>query len=131
MKLRQISTLLLLLSATFTAVSSYAEDSIISSQIADQASTERLDASEPVAYDLGRKIAVVFYYTDSNGDRLLVTAIGPKDPDSGEASTQQIIKMDSAGQYVINIASDHNGSAPMKLSAHFEGSDLIVSFNKV
>jgi len=120
MKLRTLlSATLLMLSTAAMAVS------------ATEPSVERLNASEPVTVDLGSKIAVVFYYTDANGDRLLVTAIGPKDPDSGVAATQQIIKMDAAGQYVINIASDESGSTPMKLSARFEGSDLIVYFNKV
>ena len=129
MKLRTLPALLVMLSAATMTVSA-AELSANSGQTSG-ASVERLNASEPVTIDLGSKIAVVFYYTDANGDRLLVTAIGPKDPDSGVASTQQIIKMDAAGEYVINIASDKNGSVPMKLSAHFEGSDLIVSFNKV
>ncbi len=119
-----LSTTLLMLSAATMTVSA-------TELSTNQPSVERLNASEPVTIDLGRKIAVVFYYTDANGDRLLVTAIGPKDPDSGVASTQQIIKMDSAGQYVINIASDESDSAPMKLSARFEGNDLIVYFNKV
>jgi len=125
MKLQTIlSASLLMLSATTMTLS--AEE-----LSANQPSVERLNASEPVTVDLGSRIAVVFYYTDTNGDRLLVTAIGPKDPDSDMASTQQIIKMDAAGQYVINIASDESGFTPMKLSARFEGSDLIVYFNKV
>lgn len=128
MKLRALlSVSLFMLTTTFAAVT-YAEDHMIP---ASQASTERLDASEPVIYDLGNKLAVIFYYTDSKGDRLLVTTIGPKDPDSGIASSQQIVKMDAAGRYVITIDSDKNESAPMKLTAHFEGSDLIVSFNKL
>ncbi len=130
MKLRTISTLLLMITALFTGLTTQAEDrSVIS---ADQASVERLDASEPVTYDLGENLAVVFYYTDANGDRLLVTTIAPKDPDSDGAATQQILKMDNKeGEYVINIASDDNGSDPMQLSAHFEGNDLIVAFDKV
>ncbi len=127
MKLRTLSALLVMLSAATITVSA-AE---LSAAQTSQPSVERLNASEPVTIDLGSKIAVVFYYTDANGDRLLVTAIGPKDPDSGVAATQQIIKMDAAGQYVINIASDESGSAPMKLSARFEGNDLVVYFNKV
>ena len=128
MKLQTLSALLLMLSATSAAVATYAEDRVIP---ANQASTERLEASEPVTYDLGKKLAVIFYYTDSKGDRLLVTAIGPKDPDSGIASTQQIVKMDSDGKYEINFASDNQGSEPMKLTAHFEGNDLVVAFDKV
>ncbi len=128
MKLRKLSTLLLMISAASVAVTTNAEDRMIP---ANQASTERLEASEPVTYDLGKKLAVIFYYTDSKGDRLLVTAIGPKDPDSGIASTQQIVKMDSDGKYEINFASDHQGSEPMKLTAHFEGNDLVVAFDKV
>ncbi len=125
MKLRTLlsATLLMLSTATMTV---YAAE-----LSANQPTVERLNASEPVTIDLGSKIAVVFYYTDANGDRLLVTAIGPKDPDSGVAATQQIIKMDAAGQYVINITSDESGSTPMKLSARFEGNELVVYFNKV
>lgn len=123
MKLRTLAALLMLSAATMTV--SAAELS------ASQPSVERLKSSEPVTIDLGSKIAVVFYYTDANGDRLLVTAIGPKDPDSGVAATQQIIKMDATGQYVINITSDESGSTPMKLSARFEGNELVVYFNKV
>ncbi len=125
MKLRTLLSATLLMLSTATMTVSAAELS------ANQPSVERLNASEPVTIDLGSKIAVVFYYTDANGDRLLVTAIGPKDPDSGVAATQQIIKMDAAGQYVINITSDESGSTPMKLSARFEGNELIVYFNKV
>jgi len=120
-----------LLSATLLMLSTAAMTVSAAEPATNQPSVERLNASEPMTVDLGSKIAVVFYYTDTNGDRLLVTAIGPKDPDSGVASVQQIIKMDEAGQYVINITSDENGSEPMKLSARFEGNDLIVYFNKV
>ena len=88
-------------------------------------------ASEPVIYDLGSNLAIVFYYTDSKGNRLLVTTIGPKDPDSAASATQQILTMNSEGEYVINISSDNPGSKPMKLTAHFEGNDLIVAFVKV
>ena len=125
MKLRILASLLLI-PITFTAVTSYAKDgSFIKHSI------ERLDASEPATYDLGSKLAVVFYYTDAEGDRLLVTAIGPKDPDSGMTSTQQIIKMDPAGEYEINIDSDKNDFVPMKLSARFEGDDLVVALDQV
>ncbi len=125
MKLRTLmsATILMLSAATMTVSAAELATS--------QPSVERLNASEPITIDLGSKIAVVFYYTDVNGDRLLVTAIGPKDPDSGVAATQQIIKMDAAGQYVMNITSDESGSTPMKLSARFEGNELIVYFNKV
>ncbi len=130
MKLRTLLSATLLMLSTATMTVSAAELSANSGQ-SSGASVERLNASEPVTIDLGNKIAVVFYYTDANGDRLLVTAIGPKDPDSGVAATQQIIKMDAAGQYVINITSDESGSTPMKLSARFEGNELVVYFNKV
>ncbi len=126
MKLRALLPLFLM--TVTAAIPAYAEPA---ATVTNQGTIERLDASEPVTIDLGSKIAIVFYYTDANGDRLLVTAIGPKDPDSKEAATQQIIKMSVTGEYVINIESDDSDAESGKLSAYFEGSQLIVAFDKV
>ena len=123
---RQALSALFLLSATF-AIPAAAEPALIETQ----ETVERLDASEPMTIDLGSKLAVVFYYTDAQGDRLLVTAIGPKDPDSTEPATQQIIKMTTSGEYVINFDTEAPGEEAAKLSAYFEGSQLIVAFDKV
>lgn len=126
MNLRALLPLFLLTASA--AIPAYAETATTAPT---QETIERLEASQPVTIDLGTKMAVVFYYTDANGDRLLVTAIGPKNPDSDAVATQQIIKMNSAGEYVINIDSDEKGTDSVKLSAYFEGSELIVSFDKV
>lgn len=127
MKLRALLPLFLITATA--AIPAYAETAVTTAT--SPKTIERLEASEPVTIDLGSKIAVIFYYTDANGDRLLVTAIGPKDPDSGEVATQQIIKMNTAGEYVINIDSNEKGTESVRLSAYFEGSELIVAFDNV
>lgn len=131
MKLVTFTCFLLLSAAIAAPVSADQQSAVTVNAVPEQGSTERLTASQPAIYDLGHTTAVIFYYTNSAGERLLVTTIAPKDPDSGETATQQIIKMEADGEYLINIAGNAKDSAPMKLSAYFEGKDLIVAFNKV
>lgn len=131
MKLVTFTSLLLLSAAFVTPVSADQPTAVTVKAVSEQGSTERLTASQPAIYDLGHTTAVIFYYTNSAGERLLVTTIAPKDPDSGETATQQIIKMEADGEYLINIAGNTKDSESMKLSAYFEGKDLIVAFNKV
>ena len=131
MKLRP-TILLLMLSATFAATTASAEDqSVNTTQIVAEISSEKLEALESITYDLGSNLAVVFYYTESNGDRLVVTTIGPKDPDSGVAGIQQILKANPEDEYTINIGSDESGSLPKRLSASFEGKELVLLLNEV
>ncbi|GEM_PF-5260409 len=130
MKLRTITPWLIALSVISTNLPAQGEEGSISSSTPDV--VKRVDASEPVVYDLGDSRAVIFYYTDENGDRLLVTTIGPKDPDADLPATQQIVKMnDQDSEYVVNIESAESGTNPLQLSAHFDGNDLIVAFDKV
>lgn len=131
MKLR-LTTLLLILSTTFAATTALAENkSQSTTQVVAQISSAKLDALETITYDLGSNLAVVFYYNDSNGDRLVVTTIGPKDPDSGIAGFQQILKANPDSEYTINIGSDDGNNHQKRLTASFKGKELVLIFNEV
>ncbi len=132
MKRRPLSTLLLLLTFVFSAPG-FAEKLAVTgiSITSAQGTVARLTAWEPVTYDLGASLVIIYFYIDEKGDRLLVTAVGPKDPDSRATATHHIVKMAPDGEYTINIDSDESGSEPMKLSAHYEGKYLLVAVNKM
>ncbi len=132
MKLRSLPTLLLLLTILFS-VSGFAEKTAVTGRpiTSTEETFARLSEAEPIIYDLGSSLAVLFYYIDGKGDRLFVTTIGPKDPDSSATATQHIVKMDQDGEYTISIDHINTSSESMKLSAHYEGKDLVVAVSKV
>lgn len=131
MKLR-LSTLLLMLSTTFAATTALAENqSLNTTHVVAQISSAKLDALETITYDLGSNLAVIFYYNDTNGDRLVVTTIGPKDPDSGVAGYQQILKANPGSEFTINIGSDESVNHQKSLTASFKGNELVLLMKEV
>ena len=73
----------------------------------------RFKPEDPTIYDLGLDLAVIFYYDNAQGERVVVTTIGPKDPDSGRPASEHIVTLIEGEHYRARLASDDPSVEPI------------------
>ncbi len=66
----------------------------------------RFTAEDPALYDRGLDLVVVFYYVNAQGERVVVTTVAPKDPDSGRLATEHIVTLDQGESFHATFASN-------------------------
>lgn len=81
-------------------------------------SSGQFTADDPRIYDLGHDLAVVFYYDNPNGERVVVTTIGPKDPDSGRPASQHIVTLSEGETYQATLETSE--AEPINVTVRFD-----------
>lgn len=83
----------------------------------------------PAIYDLGLDLVVVFYYDNAEGERLVVTTIAPKDPDSGRPASEHIVTLREGESFQASFAIDDPAVERIDISIRFDENGLPIAAN--
>ena len=83
----------------------------------------------PAIYDLGLDVAVVFYYDNVDGERLVVTTIAPKDPDSGRPASEHIVTLGEEQRFQASFAIDDPAIERVNVTLTFDENGLPIAAN--
>tara|TARA_B100001964_G_C14028109_1_gene506995 strand:+ start:188 stop:574 length:387 start_codon:yes stop_codon:yes gene_type:complete len=90
----------------------------------------RFTPEDPAIYDLGQDWAVIFYYENAQGERVVVTTIAPKDPDSGRPASEHIVTLRGGESYRAALASTDSTMEPMHVTVRFDEKLLRAAANQ-
>jgi hypothetical protein len=85
-----------------------------------QQSGGQFTSDDPQVYDLGSDLAVVFYYDNPQGERVVVTTVGPKDPDSGRPASQHIVTLTEGEVYQATLESSDPTTEAINVTVRFD-----------
>ena len=95
----------------------------------DQQYSGRFTSEDPAIYDLGRDLAVIFYYDNEHDERVVVTTIAPKDPDSGRPASQHIVTLTEGERYRVTLVSGDPATGPIQVTVRFDGTTRWTTAN--
>ncbi len=87
-------------------------------------------AEQPAIYDLGLDTAIIFSYENTQGERMVVTTVGPKDPDANRPATEHSVKLDQGESYTVTLASSDPSVEPIAVTLRFDDSGTMVASNR-
>ena len=96
----------------------------------EQQYSGQFSSDDPAIYDLGQYWAVVFYYDNAQGERVVVTTIAPKDPDSGRPASEHIVTLSAGETYQATLASGNPTSEPIHVTVRFNEFSMRTAMNR-
>jgi len=96
---------------------------------AEQQHSGNFSPEDPAIYDLGLDWAVIFYYDNEQGERVVVTTIAPKDPDSDRTASEHIVTLSPGERYRVTLASSTQTSEPIQVALRFDEFSMLTAMN--
>ena len=95
----------------------------------EQQYSGQFSSDDPAIYDLGQDWAVVFYYDNAQGERVVVSTIAPKDPDSGRPASEHIVRLSAGESYRATLASNDPTAEPINVTVRFDENIMRPAMN--